>query len=230
MRRIVSRIWPHSQTWRAAVVAAFILSLIIFLFTRLTGDWSVLTNVKNLTDVKDLAGIFQSAVTIIAIVIGGVFAWFKLQAFRDFEPHLTVTHEIGHRPIGTTYTHIDVTAVLHNSSKVNLGLREAVFRLQRIGPTTDEEIESLYAEVFESSEHDHLQWPTLEEVGLTWESGELVIEPGESHRETYEFIISSDVQVVLVYTFFENPHASNRARSADGWGATTICDTVLIDE
>ena len=219
-----------SRTARALLLAGFILVLILATFLNFHGLYlAFATDQSNMSEIKDRASTLQSLVTITAIVVGGVYAWLKLQLFRDFEPHLTITHEIGHRSIGTTYIHIDVTAVLHNSSKVNLDLREAVFRLQQIGPTTDEEIESLYAEVFESPIHDHLQWPTLEEVDLTWESGALVIEPGESHRETYEFIISSDVQIALVYTFFENPNASDHARSVVGWGATSICDTVLKD-
>lgn len=230
MRRIVGRIWPHSQTWRAAIVAAFILALIVFLFIRLVGDWSVLANVKNLTDMKDLTGVFQSAVTIVAIVVGGVFAWFKLQAFRDFEPHLTVTHEVHHRAISPNYVHIDVTATLHNSSRVKIELQEADFAIQWIAPASDELVLELYDEVFDDGLEDYLQWPTIDEGRRDWNSGELLVEPGESHHETYEFLVSRDVEVVLVYTYFRNPRYSSSSRSAEGWGASTVYDIVSEDK
>lgn len=222
-----------SQTARALLLAVFILVLILAAFLNFHGLYQAFITDQpdqpQISDIKDRASTLQSLVTIVAIVFGGIYAWLKLQLFRDFEPHLTITHEIGHRPVGNTYLHMDVTAILHNSSKVSLNLRKAVFRIQQVSPTTDEEVEKMYADVFQFSLHDDIQWPTLEEVDLDWESGGLVIEPGESHRETYEFIISSDIEVVLAYTFFDNPQASKHAKAADGWGATTICDTLLTD-
>ena len=68
-----------------------------------------------------LTGI-QSAITSVAIVVGGAFALFKLQVFRTFEPHLTITQEVSHRPVGDSYVHIVVTATLHNSSRVRVDL------------------------------------------------------------------------------------------------------------
>ena len=49
---------------------------------------------------KDIAAIIQSSVTAVAIAAGGLFAYYKLQFFRDLEPHLTITHEVSHRLIG----------------------------------------------------------------------------------------------------------------------------------
>ena len=86
-----------------------------------------------------LSGI-QSAITSVAIVVGGAFALFKLQVFRTFEPHLTITQEVSHRPVGDSYVHIVVTATLHNSSRVRVDLREGLFRLQQIQPILDEEV------------------------------------------------------------------------------------------
>ncbi len=74
---------------------------------------------------KNAAGIVQASVTALVIVIGVVIAAYKLDAFRDFEPHLTITHEVTHRPIGDNYVHIAVTATLYNSSKVMVEVVEA---------------------------------------------------------------------------------------------------------
>ena len=46
---------------------------------------------------KDLAAIIQSVVTVVAIVERGIFAYYKLQIFRVFEPHLSISHEFSHR-------------------------------------------------------------------------------------------------------------------------------------
>ena len=175
---------------------------------------------------RDLINIVQSAVTITAIVAGGIFAVFKLQLFRDFQPHLTITQEVSHRHIGDSYVHIAVTSTLHNTSRVKVELRKGLFRAQKIHPISDEEIEDLYAQVFIHRKQKDFQWPTIEEATLTWKKNELVVEPGESHQETWEFVVSSEVQSLLVYEYFYNPKGSPGAQAAEGWAATTIHDII----
>ena len=172
-----------------------------------------------------LTGI-QSAVTSVAIVVGGVFALFKLQIFRAFEPHLTITQEVSHRTVGDKYVHIVVAATLHNSSRVRVDLSEGLFRLQHVRPLPDAEIERLYAEVFVDYVERDLQWPTLDEATRKWGENEASVEPGESHQETCEFIVRADVQSVLVYTFMHNVKAPDDAASSEGWTATTVHDIV----
>ena len=181
----------------------------------------------NVGRAKDIAAIIQSSVAAAAIVTGGIFAYYKLQLFRDFKPHLTISHNISHRILSDSYMHIDVTATLHNRSKVQIELRKGFSRLQGVAPVSDEEVESLYAGTFEDMEHDTLQWPTLDEVDRVWEEGELIVEPGESHAETFEFIVGAYVyDTVLVYSYFYNPEASQDSGSTRGWHATAVHDIV----
>lgn len=173
---------------------------------------------------KDVSAVLQSFITALAIAAGGYFALFKLQVFRNLQPHLTISHEITHRVVSDSYVHISVTAVLRNSSRVKVELREGFFRLQKIAPTTDEEVADLYAEVFRDESMKNLQWEILDEINRDWDSGELIVEPGESHPETYEFIVSKEVRSVLVYTYFYNTAHSEGAGVAQGWHVTTVYD------
>lgn len=167
---------------------------------------------------------YQAVATVTLICVGGVFAYRRLQLFRTFEPHLTISHNIRHRHIGDNYTHIDVTAALHNSSKVQVELREGYVLLQKISPESDENIEERYAQVFIDKEKKDIQWTTLERIDRSWSRGELIVEPGEAHPETYEFIVSRDVKSVLIYTYFYDQRFSQDTSSPRGWVATTIYD------
>ena len=169
---------------------------------------------------KDLAAIVQSIVTVVAIVGGGAFAYYKLQIFRVFEPHLTISHEVSHRYMGDSYVHIAVTATLHNSSRVKMELRKGFFLLQQLSPLRDEDIEPLYEQVFEDQDYEHIQWPTLEEVEREFGEGDLIVEPGESHPETIEYILPRWHKSVMVYTYFYNPVSS----TPQGWTATNVYD------
>lgn len=173
------------------------------------------------------AQLVQSLVTAGAILLGGFYTLRRLQIFRTFEPHLTITHRIGHRSVGTQYIHIDATATLNNTSKVAVSIRQGLVSLQLISPTADNEIERLYAEVFEDRKQDDIQWPVLLEVSRQWAEKQLIVEPGESHHETFEFLIASGVESVSVYTYFNNPQYEKSSQSTEGWSATTIYDIVV---
>ena len=178
--------------------------------------------------VRDGAKVIQAIVTVIAILSGGLFATIRLQVFRPFEPHLTVTHEISHRLIGSQYTHIAVEATLHNSSKVSVKLRKAEFSVQQVSPVLDSEVELLYAQVFEDQEQKDLQWEILNDIVRTWDEGEMIVEPGEIHHETAEFIVASRVESVLIFSFFHNPKYRENSKSVEGWSATSLHD--IIDQ
>ena len=56
------------------------------------------------------------------------------------------------------------------------------------------------------------------------EDEQLSVELGESHRETCEFVLASDIDSVIIYTYFYNPQHSLRLRTAEGWYATAMYD------
>ena len=57
-----------------------------------------------------------------------------------------------------------------------------------------------------------------------WDVNELTVEPGESHQEAYEFIVSTEVESVIVYTYYYNSRDDSEA--PEGWGAATVYDIV----
>ena len=85
------------------------------------------------------AGIVQALVTVVAIGVGGVWAFYKLEVFREFQPHLTITQETEHRKVGDSYIHISVHATLVNNSKVKIEIRDASFWMQQVAPFPDDE-------------------------------------------------------------------------------------------
>lgn len=175
-------------------------------------------------ELKDLAAVMQAVVTMAAIIYAGIVAAAKLEVFRDFEPHLTISHQVNHRAVGDSYAHIAAKVTLHNSSKVRVEVRSGIFRIHQIAPLEDPEIENIYSQVFEARELDDLQWPTLDETQPAWEENELVIEPGEAHHYTVEFIISVDHKTVLIYTYFYNSYYLKGRKAPQGWGETTVYD------
>ena len=172
-------------------------------------------------------GLLQPLVTALVLVVGGIFAYRKLQLFRDFEPHLTVTQSVSSRAVGSQYAHIAVTATLHNSSKVRVEVRECLFQIHQVQLLSDDDVEHYYVEAFREDGSAYIEWPIIDEVMRRLEPNEIVIEPGAYHHEPCEFILSRNVTTVLVYSYFFNTAYSENGQSAQGWSATTVHDDIV---
>ena len=177
---------------------------------------------------KDLATTIQAAFTTAAIIGAAIFAIFKLQLFRDFAPHLSVSHTINHRPIADSYTHIDVTTVLHNSSRVKVELSHGLFRLMEIAPVLDDqELEDrLDWKEFIEDNRPFSQWPIIDPFEFDYGSYDLIIEPGQTFQETVEFVISREITSVAVQSAYYNSSFSEGSKKPESWGITTVYDIV----
>ena len=201
----------------AIIVAIAFAALLLGLFS----DW-------NLGKADNIVGIAQGFATVVAIGLGGLFAFQKFSVFRTFYPHLTISDEITHRFVGNSYTQISVTAILQNNSNVKVDIQDAFFLMQQIAPLSDEFVEAYNAGALVDESPDSIQWPILDEVELSWERNELIVEPGESHRETLDFVVSKNVESVRVYTYFYNPNYL-QGETSEGWEAITAYDLARKD-
>ena len=165
----------------------------------------------------------QTALTILAIVSGGAFALYKLEMFREFRPHLTVSQIVSHRKIGYTYVHISIHVSLVNTSKVKIEIRNATFWLQQIAPFADQEVERFYTDFRSKPDHQKdIQFPTLVKFNREWDDDELVIEPGESGSQSYEFIVKDHFDAVSVTAFFNDQTTGEDPAKQTGWTAVSV--------
>ena len=170
----------------------------------------------------EAAGIVGSVGTLILLGIGGIFAIYQFRLFRHHEPHLNVEQVVTHHRVSPNYVAIAVTAHLRNNSKVVVRIREALFRIQRFSGFEDVSIETMFRHAFVFRSQNIIEWPTLQEVRRFWDPGEIAIEPGGIHSESYEFIVATDVQTVMVYSLFYNPNSPESDDQRRAWHATTV--------
>ena len=185
--------------------------------------------------------------TVIAVALGGIFAWRRGIIFRQEQPHITIAHEITHRRVSPGYVHLEIAVTLHNTSRVKVEFRDGLFSVEQLAPLTDEHVERSFAQAFFNTEqYKSPEWPLLKESRLEWSKDMLVVEPGERAVETYEYILPDYVESVLVSTYYSNidvfgkipievnPRGAERKRKllffrasgVIGWTKTTAHDTV----
>ena len=176
-------------------------------------------------ELKDAAGIVQAVITAAAIIAGGIIAAYKLQLFRETEPHLTIAHTVSHRTMENGYVHIAVKAVLRNSSRVAVRLREGRFLLRHIATGLAAATSETAAET--KSPVDNVlypQLPVLDDASFDLGDHEISIEPGQTIQEVLQFVVPDGVTTVLIHYFFHD------ARFPDdplrGWGITDVYDII----
>ncbi len=171
------------------------------------------------------ASVAQALVTVVAIGVGGVWAFYKLGIFRELQPHLTISQEVTHRNLGSNHIHVSVTATLFNNSKVAVEIRHAEFRIQQISPFEDAEINALHKEFLaKPNSEKYLPFPSILEYRREWDVSELIIEPGETETEVYEFIVRNEFETVSVDSFFVDTTNLADAKNPKGWVATSVHD------
>ena len=194
--------------------------------------------------------IAQGVVTIIAIVLGGIFAWRRGFIFRHWQPHVTISHDVTHRRVSPENLHIEITAILHNSSQVKVEFLDGLFTVEQLAPVSDEYVEQIYGKTFVDKErYEAPEWHCLKEIRLEWKEDELIAEPGEKVAVTLEYIVPNYVEAVLITTYFYNarvmgkipadinPRDAERQKQRQwpwrisgprGWIRTTAHDIVLV--
>lgn len=199
---------------------------------------------------RNWAIVGQAAATIIAIGLGGIFAWRRGYLFRYGQPHITIAHEITHRQVSPGYMQIELTATLSNTSRVKVAFRDALFVVRQLAPADDDYVSNLHHRAFANiypRYYQSLEWEYLEEIHRVWNRDELIVEPGASTAVAFEYILSNGIQAVSVTTHFYNMkvigkipdgvdprNAENRKRlwvwrvsGVKGWNRTTAYDINL---
>ena len=178
---------------------------------------------------KEVRDDLRHIATALAIAAGVSIAWYKLDIFREFEPHLSIEQTIESRRLGNSFRLIVATAILTNNSKVLVKPREGYCRLAQTAPLSDPSVVEMFTNSVRSGTEENgfeqFGWPVLGEVRRTWPEGDIAIEPGECHRETYQFIVDEGTESVVALTAIYNPaYNLDPASHAETWRCYTFHD------
>jgi len=178
--------------------------------TETSCDWS-----KTITVVKDI-------LTIIAIIVGAIWTYLLFIKKRQKYPRANISHNVKHVPLVDDQILLYVNVTLTNIGEVLLSLASADVRVNRVLPLSDELSETIGRGEDPVKEGEiEVEWPMIHDRPRKWKEGEFEIEPGESDHLHFEFLLESDIEVVVLYTYFIN--VKKRERDI-GWNLTTVYD------
>ena len=120
-----------------------------------------------------------------------------------------------------------------NTSKVPVPVRYMEATLRRLSLYTDDEIQELYSRAFPSdgSPMEAIPWELIFTIPWHWEKETCTIQPGESHFESFEFILPSSYDTLSLHVGIQ---VVNRPLEPDGafskggieWRRATLLGTL----
>jgi len=164
----------------------------------------------------------QGVVTIVAIAVGGAWAYLLFVRRRQKYPRANLTQDLRCYPLRDNKLLLRATVRICNESEVLLSLASGLSRVQQVLPCTEDLVASLAKRIHDDDACEpEVEWPLLEEWKVAFKKGEREIEPGESDELHFDFVVDSDVQVVVLYSYLKNVRKRKREI---GWNVTSIYD------
>lgn len=164
----------------------------------------------------------QSIATILALIAGAAWTYQVFIAARTNVPRANITHNATHLQLSESINLLQVAVEISNTGQALLHSRHITIRIQRISPLPDcsggercvaNEIRQSLATL--DNDANSYSWPR---IARRKSMGRLLVEPGETDIQSYEFAVPAWVETVRIYTFIENEQRGllNKARMLFG--------------
>jgi hypothetical protein len=189
------------------------------LFMDFLLDW-----LKNQKDAIEAA---QAIATMLAILVGGFWAYLIFVKKRQRFPRAKLSHSITSRQIVGGKSLFRFTIHIENPSEVILRLRSGFVWIQQMQPVPQSIEKDILSgtDPVESGEAEIL-WPMIAERKLNFTKLGTQIEPGEWDELHAEFAIDSKVTKMLIYTHLDNAKKRSWFRFWEktriGWNLSTV--------
>jgi hypothetical protein len=162
---------------------------------------------------KDSWNAIQSIVASTGIVATAVWFWRRRRRY----PRLDLSHIINHSNLGCGYYWVRVEVRIENKGEVIATIPKGLTALQQVLPLRPEMGARISGRDPELLVGTELPWPVISMN--SGDIGKLEVEPGECDGIPYDFIISDDIELVIVYTHLAN---AKKLASGHGWPLRSV--------
>ena len=173
----------------------------------------IISAILGSASIPDLAALASAAI----IMATAFAAAHRFEIWRESKPHLTLQQSVYHQPLGDNYRLVAVTTTLTNGSKVLVSPETARCRISQTAPVPDDDVMDIYTNGLEQPDDDAYEqygWWELDVVHKRWFNEQFTVEPNESAKVSFQFIISADVAAVSIATSIIKPGHSRAVTDA----------------
>lgn len=158
----------------------------------------------------------ESLITIIAVIIGGLWAYLLFVKNREKYPKAIIHHEIQKVKFENDVL-VRLTIQIENIGKVILPIIYGEVWLQQLQPI-NESIKQAITDFQSQNNKADIGWPIINKRVFRYENNnDYELEPGEIDKFEFDFLIDKNVKTIQFYTHIQNVDKSNK-----GWNYTSI--------
>ena len=166
--------------------------------------------------VQPLVDTIASAVTVVALIVGAVWSRRTIFKKREEAAKIRLSHNIFSIPINEDKRLVRIKLTIENQGSVLVCLDELDTWMYQVKPLPSEILD-------EKKMLDHnlgcYKWPgVLGASSRTVKPQNVQIEPNESQDFHFDFVIENEIEVVIVYSYVNNP----TKKIGIGWNLQTI--------
>jgi len=167
-----------------------------------------------------IAEIFSNIFTGIGIIVGGIWTYLTFVKNRLSYPKVEVKHQVIQKHLGDGKILLHVNVVVDNLGDVLVNFESGETRLLQILPLVGEAGEAIQKgeDPVNPGRYD-IDWPKITGRVLIAKDNPCEIEPKEKETFPCDFVIKNDVQIVEIYSYFENITKKGKEL---GWPCTTV--------
>lgn len=153
-----------------------------------------------------------------ALFGGAIWAYLRFFRQRIEKPRAKLTYTASHRALGDDSL-VRVSVGAENTGSVLIGVREVRCEIRQVAPLPPETKAKLWEREL-INEQDEAELQCIRCYEKKWKEGEAEIEPGEIDTFDFDFVVSGEIETVLIYA-----HLPNVMRKNDGgWEVSGFYD------
>ncbi len=189
-----------------------------------------ISNASSTEAVGRIVDIVKSIVMILAVLVGGIWAWLLFIKTRQRYPRAETSHNIQSWTIADGDSLLHMTLNIKNIGEVLLSIEAIELRVQQVIPFDQELARNIVdgVDLIEENESE-IEWPEIYSRKLVRQQGDLEIEPGEMDQIHFDAIIPKVAKTIEVYTHIKNEKKRRRDKSL-GWPLTTLYSIQPVKE
>lgn len=155
----------------------------------------------------------------------------------EFNQALSIEYRHQRVGISPSQTLFFIEVAARNSSKVPVSVRYMEVTLRRLARYTDEEVRNLNSASAppNSSLYEAIDWEQIFTIVRPWERGSCTVQPGESHYESFEFVIPNTYDTIPIQVdiqYVNSPVADDMTfnEPATAWRSVGIIEPEQLEE
>lgn len=176
-----------------------------------------------LSNLKTLFEIIESALTGIAIIVGGFWTYKMFVKKREKYPRALISHCIFEKKLHDKTKLVHLIIELKNIGTVLLSLVSYDIRISQVLPL-DDDLKNIISKNEDpvDKEYHEIFWPVIFKREKNFQGNDVCeLEPSETEKFNLDFVLADDIKTIQIYCYFKN---KSKPEKEIGWNCTTFHD------